>query len=464
MNRSNSGGDPPEQPPAASSAEPEIGLWDPLGAWPQARPLLWSFLAIIAGSAMVPHYLDQLSRRDNSITDFFQEWASARNFLEGLPVYTNHRVTIPRYLGKMNPGAGDLFVEINAHPPTSVLITIPFGALSYCNALLVWNILSLCALFTSLWLVWRGLGIPFRRWSPLPTMTLLLLCFPLLMHIHFGQTTLLILLLLTGTWAADRVGRRMIAGALLGTAVTVKLFPAVVFLFFAFNRNWKTIASGSVSIGLITLATRLVLGSECYVTYASTVVPRVAKYQGLWFNLSLPGYWAKLFNPSAEYPFVQPLSICPALARSATILSCLIIFVVLARAATRAKTRAELDLSFGLTLTAMLLISPITWDHYLLLLLLPLTMAWIHLPRSQGPRVLLVAIVVAFWTWPYFVFDLTIPGGIVNGTAYPIHTLTVGSYQCYALLALFALEIVELRRLVMARARSLPAQVDTVAL
>jgi Glycosyltransferase family 87 len=423
-----------------------LGLWDPLGAWPSASPWLWAGLALLVSMIMSPVYFGELSRRDDSMTDFFQDWASARNYLEGLPLYTDHNITIPRYLGKTNLDASDLFVEVNAHPPTSILMAIPFAALAYRQALHAWNLLSLGMLIVSLFLVKQGLCIPSSRWSIAPLLTLLLSCFPLLLQIHFGQTDLVLLLLLTGAWAADRSNRWILAGVLLGAAVTIKIFPAVVFLFFAVRGRWNTVAAGLVSIMLIILLTTVIFGTTCLLNYITIIIPHVAKYQGLWFNLSLPGYWTKLFDPPGEYRYIVPVINSPLLARAGTLLTCIPVLAALIWAVRRARTLAESDLSFGLTLTAMLLVSPITWDHYLLLMLLPLATTWVHLPRSPGPRALFVGIAIAFWSWPYKVFDCTIPGGI-TGTAKPLHTITVGSYQCYALVAFFVLGIIELRKL-----------------
>jgi alpha-1,2-mannosyltransferase len=401
----------------------------------------------LACLAFVPLYYSQLIRRDDSVTDFFQDWASARNFLEGLPVYFNHRVTIPRYLGKTNLDAGDLFVEVNAHPPTSILLMVPFGALAYRDALLIWNLLSLAGFVVSLVLVWHGLRIPFSMRSVFPAIALILPCFPLLLHVRFGQITLLILLLLSGAWAADRANRGILAGVLLGAAATIKIFPAFMLLFFVITKRWKTVVTGSITVVLLTLLTGWVLGAQNYLVYADTVMPRVAKYRGIWFNVSLPGYWTKLFDPAEEYPFTEPILRSPLLARSATIISCLLVLIATFLSVRRASTERQCDLAYGLVMTAMLLVSPITWDHYLLLALVPLAVAWVNLPRCRSARLLLIAIAIAFWSWPFMVVDLTIPGGIKGGgIAGPLHTLGIGSYQCYALLALFALQIAELRR------------------
>jgi hypothetical protein len=431
--------------PTSDSQSQPLKLWDPLGVWPAARIWLWGGLTMLVSFFYVPVYVGELGRRANAMTDFFQDWASARNFLEGLPVYSNHRVTIPRYLGKTDLNRNDLVVDINAHPPTSILLLVPFGALPYRDALFCWNLLSLGMFAASLTLVWQRLPIPFSVQSLFRATTVFLLCFPLLEHIHFGQITLLVLLLLTGVWAADRADRPILAGVLLGAAVAIKLFPAVLFLFFIMRKRWQTVASGLASIALATLLTASVLGIHTYRTYFTVVMPSVAKYRASWFNLSVPAYWTKLFDPPGELSFVQPITRSPFLAFLSIFWTCALIVGTLVWLIARARTRTELDLSFGAAMTAMLLVSPITWDHYLLLLLIPLAMAWIQLPPSGGFRLLFMAMVAAFWTCPYFVFDNTIPGGLALGIASPIHTITIGSYQCYALVALFVLQIIEVR-------------------
>jgi len=112
-----------------------------------------------------------------------------------------------------------------------------------------------------------------------------------------------------------------------------------------------------------------------------------------------------------------------------------------------ARTRIERDLAFSLSLTAMLLVSPITWDHYLLLLSVPIAAAWICLPRSLGSKALFATILIAFWSFPLLIEQLVLVEGQTLKVAYPLHTLTILSYQFYALVAFFILITVESLRL-----------------
>jgi hypothetical protein len=87
---------------------------------------------------------------------------------------------------------------------------------------------------------------------------------------------------------------------------------------------------------------------------------------------------------------------------------------------------------------AMILLSPVTWDHAGLLLLVPLALVWLWLPPSLPARALFVAIIMILWfyfPWLWKLVGLLLP----QGTAGPFQLLTVVALPCYALLALFAL-------------------------
>jgi hypothetical protein len=429
--------------PIADNERQPLKLWDPLGVRPGAARWLWCGAALVISFVMAPVYFLSLRPPAGLVIDFFQEWASARNYRERLPVYTDQRATIPRYLGKWDLSDHDRTIDVNAHPPGAILLALPLAGLAYRDAALVWNLTSLGMLAASLCLVAKSMRIPISFWSIFPLATLLLLCTPLLMQQHLGQLNLVILLLLTGVWTADRSGHPVMAGVCLGVATTIKIFPGFLFLYFILRGRWKTVIAGAVSLFLLTGFTAALFGLEAYRYYFFDVLPRVAKFRGLWANASLVGFWVKLFDPPPEYPRVVPIWQSPVAARLGIAMSCSAILAVLAWIIRRARSLPERDLAFGLAVTAMLLVSPITWEHYLLLLLVPIALAWVRLPQSDVARILFVAILVAFWSWPLQIDNLIIPGGVSKGLATPIHTITILSYQCYALLALFALGVVE---------------------
>ena len=86
----------------------------------------------------------------------------------------------------------------------------------------------------------------------------------------------------------------------------------------------------------------------------------------------------------------------------------------------------------------MLLVSPIAWEHYFLLLLVPLAVCWRDIRPAQLAGWCFGLVVVGIWLDPQVVWKHT--GGELR-VAQPIENLTIISYQFYALLVLFALSV-----------------------
>ncbi len=331
--------------------------------------------------------------------------------------------------------------QVNAHPPTSVLLMLPVARLDYRPALLAWNLASLAMLGASLWIVGRELRISFSAWSIFPALALLLLCRPLVQQLIHGQLNLVLLLLVTGAWAADRRGRPGWAGGLVGTAAAIKLFPGFLFLYFALRRQWAAVLAGVLALILLTGLTAAVLGPETYRAYIQDVLPQLEKFRTSWFNASLVGFWTKLFNPATREEHVEPLWRSAAAAWAGVLASWLAVVAAVSWSVRRARTRTQLDHAFGAAVTGMLLLSPITWDYAFLLLLVPVAALWLDPPRSEPTKLLLILSLAALWFWQKPLCQVVIPGGISQGVSSPLHTLTILSYPCYSLLIVLILGV-----------------------
>lgn len=405
--------------------------------------LLWLALALPAGWFLGPGFLADLHPPADRITDFFQEWASARSYLDGLPIYGRQQEAAQRYLG-VSPVNDRDFVEVNGHPPSAVLLALPFGLLPYPQAFLAWTLLSLAAFAGSAWLVVRLLAIPLSPWALLPTLTLLLACHPFRQQMSQGQPNLFLLLLLTGAWAADRSERPRLAGALVGIAAAIKLFPAFILLYFVLRREWRALTAALLTLAGLTLLTAAILGSESFTTFATDVVPRVRAWRSNWNNASLPGLWSKLFDPGTKGSHVQPVRLDPALAQLGTALSCMVLLAAWAAGVREATTLAGRDRAFAASVLAMLLVAPVTWEHYFVLLLVPLAVLWLRLPARGPTRWLFHLCLVALWLAPFVYYFLLMHARVQDRhtqVATPGQTLTALSVQLYALLALFLLTL-----------------------
>src|SRR5262249_1107210 len=105
----------------------------------------------------------------------------------------------------------------------------------------------------------------------------------------------------------------------------------------------------------------------------------------------------------------------------------------------RARTTEDHDLTFALTVTAMLLLSPISWDHYLLLFLTPFAIWWTRVAGSDSLRPAFLGLVFAWTLDPTLLWQVLIPGirQTPGGGAGPLHPLPALSFPCYLNLACF---------------------------
>ncbi|MGC8642479.1 MAG: glycosyltransferase family 87 protein [Isosphaeraceae bacterium] len=424
--------------------------WDPLGVWPDERRWIWAALALWLAVFLGPGFVEQLSLGDwrsrPCLPDFAQEWSSARSYLSGLPIYGDLVASMQRFTG-MHLDVSRNLIFINAHPPASVLLVLPLARLDFDTAFFVWNLLSLPLLALSVWMVGRSLRIPFRRWAIFPAAVLLLPCGSLHHQLYQGQLNLVLLPLLCGTWAAERSGRPRLAGVLLGAATAIKLFPAFLLAYYALRRRWAVVAAGVASASLLTGLTLALFGWQTHWTYFHTVLPEIYWFRVCWTNDSLAGFWYRLFDPAPWkeriFSLSEPLWYSPALARAGYWTSAGLVSVFAAQVVSRSRSPQNDDRAFGLAVTTMLLVSPICWEHYLLLLLVPLAVCWRDIRPGQPAGWLFGLIVAGVWLDPRVVWILT--GGECH-VARPIENLTVISYQFYALFGLFLLSVKMLRK------------------
>lgn len=442
-------------------------LWDPTQAVPKLRPWLWVGLTVAVCLSQCGPFLNSLRPDIGQGNDFFQEWSSARNLLEGRPIYEETGVSVERYLGYHLAAGQRLTIRYNAHPPPSVLLAVPFALLDYRNATLAWNLVSLVAFGLSLQLVLRALQIRTSASAVFPLVTLLLLCDPLREQVRQGQLNCAILVLITGAWALERAQRPGWAGVMVGLATGIKLFPGFLLVYLGMRGRWRAVVAGAMTCLVLTMLTAGILGPGAYVDYASEVVPSLKQFGAWWPNSSVWGFSAKVFSPEPPassfeqvatlgetvgdgsvtvgdnlpvYPRV-PLYKSAFLSRGVAFLLALSMVAALGLVARRLGRAIDEDVGFSLAVTVMLLVAPITWPHYFLLLMLPWIVVWKRMASSAVARGAFLMLTLLLWVSPSALYTLAIPytihgGRPVWGLATPTHTLTVLSLQTYALVGL----------------------------
>ena len=403
--------------------------------------LPWQVLALACVFVFFPFYWRDFYPMPGTVRDFFQDWSSARSYLDGGSIYPSLPVMAEKYLNiRFDPRTMHLG-QYSTHPPPSVLLFIPWAYLSYAHAFLLWNLMGLFLLMVSLAWILQELQVEWSQALAWLGVAVVVAASPLQSQIYHAQMNLLLLFLITASWRADRHGHAGWAGAWLGLAAAIKLMPAFLFLIFLVRGSWKALFVGGIVWAACLLAAVGCFGWEAFSFYSQHLMPHLQQYRSAWLNQSLHGYFSRLLDVGQQTPNVIPWMTVPWLAKGLTWLSAGGVTFWSGWLTWSNRKQRRHDSSWGATLTAMLLASPFTWDHYLLLLVLPL----ILLARSYtaGPARwswLYGVVLGLLWLHPAAAWSLTIPGGFDRGVATPWRSMTVISYKCYAMLILLALQ------------------------
>jgi alpha-1,2-mannosyltransferase len=283
------------------------------------------------------------------------------------------------------------------YPPFLAVAIQPLASLSYPVAAAIWLALSAAALVAALVLLRSIVDIPDRLF---PFAVGAVFVLPAVQYtLELGQINHFILLLVVA--AAVQTSPRW-SGILIGTAAALKVFPAVFGAVFLRRKHFGAAAAAVLVAVLATLA------SAAYTSgtvggWIRNVAPGINGARMVTpNNQSLEAVSARFFAPHtfeaiAVSPSVPttinlpPVVHAPGYASIIASAAGLLVIVLTARALvfTRAVPGAMAHYArFALVTTAVLIVLPVVWDHYYVLLLLPA--AVLYRSRDRRLRVALL--------------------------------------------------------------------------
>ena len=252
------------------------------------------------------------------------------------------------------------------YPPFFYLLMQPWTLLDFRVAALTWFGLAQAC-------VAGAIALCLRRVEPLPFVgvaaTVFVVCNyqPLIENLALGQTNPLLLFLVTLAWWAARAERAWLAAACVALCPLVKpqyalLLPAL----------WWMGQRRVLGRALLLLAAGLAL------SLAALGVPHHVEYLG--YLAAPPDYlrtWTANLSPSATlHRLLSPRDGGRFLAMALTVVVDAVFVVVFARAIPRGLSSASptFDRAWALAIVAIPLLSPLTEEHHLVLLLFPLAL------------------------------------------------------------------------------------------
>lgn len=252
----------------------------------------------------------------------------------------------PLYDPSVNVAGG---FAIYLYPPPFVILALPFALLPASVAPAAWIAAMLAA-----FLVGAAL-LPVRREVRWAIVLLGGLTWPLAYSLKLGQVGPLLFLLFAAGWRwLDQPGR---LGAAIALGTIVKVQPAILLAWAALTGRWRAVGV-ALAVGLLAaLGATLLTGLATW-----------GDYLELLRRVSAPVTTAHNFTPGA---IAFQLGASEGIASAIQLAITVAVLVVTVWAA----LRAPAEVGYLTAVTASQLLSPLLWDHYAMLLLLPV--AWL---------------------------------------------------------------------------------------
>jgi hypothetical protein len=292
--------------------------------------------------------------------DFSAYWQAAGNVVAGLPIYSAAQLA-----GPYSPQQQFLYL----YPPPFAAALTPFASFLPADARFVnwaWFGLGLAIVVASVLAIGavERLGDRFEllrgrgRWW---LVTAALALPPVVAELVLGNVHLEILGLLTVAWLGVRRGTRrgdLGAGAAIGVATLIKVFPALLILWLLLTRRYRAAIAAGFAIAAVTLVTLPLTGVQPWLDYPTVLA-----------NLGAPVDTKDTLAPTV---WLAPILGFGSARLLVTGVGVALIGILGWRARGVTAPSPVLAASFGGAVAASVLIAPAVYQHYLAILVLPL--------------------------------------------------------------------------------------------
>ncbi len=348
-------------------------------------------------------------------SDFIQDYGAASAWQNGVSPYGEE---LNRFVKEK---LGQEGID-NFHPPFNALLFVPLTYFPMRVAFIIWNLISLCLYLRIVWFAMGGRRTDLLSGDKEAKIKILLfsaspLWYPFINSIGTGQSSILLAALIVAGLHLSRQGKCYSAGALIGIASAIKLFPGFIALYFLLRgKKSEFLSFLAVFIGIWILCVGL-LGFDLVWQYISEVVPRDGREWGVFpLNASLTGIFSSIFTAN---PWSTPLIDSPVLAKFGIISASGFILIGFIRLM-RQKLEGDEELKEGVAIISMLLLSPITWMHIFPVLVPTLAYLVRNFWKTRTFRVALLFIITALsvpdvqlMNWLIEVFSHGIPWSVM---------------------------------------------------
>jgi hypothetical protein len=201
-------------------------------------------------------------------------------------------------------------------------------------------------------------------------------------HLHVVQLSELIAFLLALGWYHLRKGRDVLAGVMVGLAMTLKFYPGVVVFLLLANRRYRAVAGAAVAWLAVAVPITVRLGISSWKMFLDQTKPYTVYWMSHIRNASIQGIMQRTHWRTCLYPPAHRVPWPPGEVIAAVLSASLIAVVWWSTRRTLAR-RAAVDMPYAMFTLASLITGPYMWEHYNVTLVLPFVLAIFALKRAH---------------------------------------------------------------------------------
>jgi hypothetical protein len=270
---------------------------------------------------------------------------------------------------------------LQAHPPFMILSFIPLYYLCGLHgSSLAFALLSIGFLLATLFVIDRQLRFDWDWKQKALVVFLLLSCEPMSWVLRAGQTGALLSLLITLSWYWLHKARFIASGVALGAAIALKLFPALLLVYFLLRARLGLAAALVTTLALNLLAAAC-FGFNAFVEYARTARLDSDAHAAAFDNCSL-------YQALNQVSYILSLPLLRSIGFYVVVCFCLVAVVCfeMLRKKSDDVSARDSDVAFSLFVVGMCFLSPLCWSHYFVVLLVPLAVLFRSNDRTGASR------------------------------------------------------------------------------
>lgn len=336
--------------------------------------------------------------------DFLQDFLMAKAVVTGVDPYAPISFLKSQFISHEPT---KVFLHPSPHPPSAILLYLPFANMPYETAALIWLACSVVLVG-----VLSAQSALFATGSiaVLPTLFIALILFssgPVYVDLMSGQVHVLLTALLFAFVIDMRAGKDTRGGIWLGLCLSLKYFGWPIAIYLITRRKWSTVLSMSVVVLASHLVAFLIIGLQSFQRYFLLISPAVFRqYLDHEQNQSLWALAQRIFGGAWYLPDIGvralPLLDAPLLV---PIAGMTFVLIAVGEALSVSKRINSESVALGILIAVSFLVTPIAWMHTGVVTVIPLAfIAGVVL--SQGNRSLkwLFAVLLLCWHTGNFPF------------------------------------------------------------